>query len=74
MNLDKDSMYISGFSRPKCLTVWPDNFPKLATFSIVLGVMYMISCVIEVFGTVAAVTASFSAHSHRTCKTYHIVS
>jgi len=33
-----------------------NHFPKLATFSIVLGVMYMISCVIEVFGTVAAVT------------------
>jgi hypothetical protein len=33
-----------------------NNFPKLATFSLVLGVMYMVTCLIEVFGIVAAVT------------------
>jgi len=33
-----------------------NSFPKLATFSIVLGVMYMLSCAIEIFGTFAAYT------------------
>jgi len=33
-----------------------DNFPKLATFSIVMGVMFMVTCLIEVFGVVAAMT------------------
>jgi len=33
-----------------------NNFPKLATYSIVLGAMYMLTCVIEVFGIFAAVT------------------
>lgn len=33
-----------------------NNFAKLATFSIVLGVMYTIACVIEIFGVSSAVT------------------
>jgi len=33
-----------------------NHFPKLATFSIVLGVLYTIVCAIEIFGTAAAVT------------------
>lgn len=33
-----------------------DDFPDLATFSIVMGVMFMAACLIEVFGVVAATT------------------
>lgn len=38
--------------------------PKLQTFDIVLGTLYLVSCVIEALGIVAAVTVSLvPAHS-----------
>lgn len=41
----------------KDVSIDKDNhFSKLATFSIVLGVLYAVVCAIEIFGTVAAVT------------------
>jgi len=46
-----------GISSFKDVSIDKDNhFPKLAVFSIVLGVLYTTVCAIEIFGIVAAVT------------------
>jgi hypothetical protein len=48
---------LSAISAFRDINIDKDNhFSKLATFSVVLGIMYMVACVIEVFGVTAAVT------------------
>lgn len=61
INVDKDRTRHSLLSPDASTDTFTDSLPKFATLDIVLGSLYMATCVIELFGVIAAVMVRHTA-------------